>query len=311
MMHVSPGSFDLPQTRLAGYPTVPTPAFSTERFRYSSSGATGMDFGLHANPRGERAASFCLGNPRCDLPGSTACRADARPWSFTGCSSSTLKTRATAWSPGSTPCWECWPGSYRLIRLRCRYGEKFSKENSDDRGKTKRTSLVGAPAAVHDRSRLSRKLGGQGPTRNMRRSFCRPRSSSPICACGERISKAGRRHGLWNSRTRYEPCSVRAGSPGAGRRCSAPAADCLSGSHVSHRPAFSKLSGYAPALPTPFNDAGNIDSAAFVRLCELQIANGATALVVCGTTGEAPTLSPDEHRDLFAWRFRSPTAGSR
>jgi 4-hydroxy-tetrahydrodipicolinate synthase len=65
------------------------------------------------------------------------------------------------------------------------------------------------------------------------------------------------------------------------------------GRHVS------KLSGYAPALPTPFNDTGNIDAAAFARLCELQIANGATALVVCGTTGEAPTLSLEEHRDLI------------
>ena len=57
------------------------------------------------------------------------------------------------------------------------------------------------------------------------------------------------------------------------------------GRHVS------KLSGYAPALPTPFDDAGNIDSAAFEKFCDLQIQEGATALVVCGTTGEAPTLS--------------------
>ena len=65
------------------------------------------------------------------------------------------------------------------------------------------------------------------------------------------------------------------------------------GRHVS------KLSGYAPALPTPFNDEGSIDSDAFERLCDLQIANGATALVVCGTTGEAPTLSAREHSDLI------------
>jgi dihydrodipicolinate synthase/N-acetylneuraminate lyase len=50
---------------------------------------------------------------------------------------------------------------------------------------------------------------------------------------------------------------------------------CAIGRHVS------KLSGYAPALPTPFNDEGSIDSDAFERLCDLQIANGATALVVC------------------------------
>ena len=65
------------------------------------------------------------------------------------------------------------------------------------------------------------------------------------------------------------------------------------GRHVS------KLSGYAPALPTPFNDEGNVDVAAFDRLCELQTENAASALVVCGTTGEAPTLSPKEHRDLI------------
>src|SRR3984893_1091440 len=69
----------------------------------------------------------------------------------------------------------------------------------------------------------------------------------------------------------------------------------------------SKLSGYAPALPTPFNDEGNIDVGAFERLCDLQIANGATALVVCGTTGEAATLSPGEHRELI----RTAVARSR
>lgn len=56
------------------------------------------------------------------------------------------------------------------------------------------------------------------------------------------------------------------------------------GRHVS------KLSGYAPALPTPFRDDGNIDSAAFERFCNHQIRDGATALVVCGTTAEAPSL---------------------
>jgi len=65
------------------------------------------------------------------------------------------------------------------------------------------------------------------------------------------------------------------------------------GRHVS------KLSGYAPALPTPFDDNDGIDCEAFERLCDLQIANGATALVVCGTTGEAPTLSLAEHCELI------------
>ena len=64
------------------------------------------------------------------------------------------------------------------------------------------------------------------------------------------------------------------------------------GRHVS------KLSGYAPALPTPFDAEGAIDVAAFERLCDRQIQMGATALVVCGTTGEAPTLRPAEHHVL-------------
>src|SRR5450759_2194943 len=65
------------------------------------------------------------------------------------------------------------------------------------------------------------------------------------------------------------------------------------GRHVS------KLSGYAPALPTPFGDDGNIDVAAFEQFCDRQLRAGATALVVCGTTGEAPTLTPAEHETLI------------
>jgi 4-hydroxy-tetrahydrodipicolinate synthase len=63
----------------------------------------------------------------------------------------------------------------------------------------------------------------------------------------------------------------------------------ITGRHVS------KLSGYAPELPTPFNDHGNVDDTALELLCDRQIQEGATALVVCGTTGEAPTLRRAEH----------------
>jgi 4-hydroxy-tetrahydrodipicolinate synthase len=63
----------------------------------------------------------------------------------------------------------------------------------------------------------------------------------------------------------------------------------ITGKHVS------RLSGYAPALPTPFAQNGNVDSVALEALCDRQIQEGATALVVCGTTGEAPTLTRAEH----------------
>jgi 4-hydroxy-tetrahydrodipicolinate synthase len=61
---------------------------------------------------------------------------------------------------------------------------------------------------------------------------------------------------------------------------------------------ISKLTGYAPALPTPFDRDNGLDTNAFERLCDRQIEMGATALVVCGTTGEAPTLRPAEHHSL-------------
>lgn len=54
-----------------------------------------------------------------------------------------------------------------------------------------------------------------------------------------------------------------------------------------------------PALPTPFTDDDKIDYCAFKRLCGLQIEHGASALVVCGTTGEAATLSLEEHGYLI------------
>ena len=54
-----------------------------------------------------------------------------------------------------------------------------------------------------------------------------------------------------------------------------------------------------PAVPTPFMADDSIDLAAFERFCELQIAGGASALVVCGTTGEAPTLSTQEQHTLI------------
>jgi 4-hydroxy-tetrahydrodipicolinate synthase len=61
------------------------------------------------------------------------------------------------------------------------------------------------------------------------------------------------------------------------------------------RQTAARLSGYAPALPTPFNEADEIDAAALERLCDRQIREGASALVVCGTTGEAPNLNRAEH----------------
>ena len=59
------------------------------------------------------------------------------------------------------------------------------------------------------------------------------------------------------------------------------------------------LTGYIPDLPTPFDEGGDIDLNAFARLCERQIAGGVSAIVVCETAGEAPTLSPDEQETII------------
>ena len=59
------------------------------------------------------------------------------------------------------------------------------------------------------------------------------------------------------------------------------------------------FSGSIPALVTPFRD-GAFDEDAFRRLVDWQIESGSAALVPCGTTGEASTLSNDEHHRVIA-----------
>ena len=54
------------------------------------------------------------------------------------------------------------------------------------------------------------------------------------------------------------------------------------------------LQGSMPALVTPFKD-GAVDEAGLRALVDWHIAEGSHGLVPCGTTGESPTLSHDEH----------------
>ncbi|MEP2235172.1 MAG: 4-hydroxy-tetrahydrodipicolinate synthase [Alteripontixanthobacter sp.] len=58
------------------------------------------------------------------------------------------------------------------------------------------------------------------------------------------------------------------------------------------------FSGSIPALVTPFRD-GALDEAAFRKLVDWQIEQGSSALVPCGTTGEASTLSNAEHHRVI------------
>ena len=63
---------------------------------------------------------------------------------------------------------------------------------------------------------------------------------------------------------------------------------------MTKHPAFT---GSMPALVTPFKD-GKLDEAALRALVDWQIESGSTGLVPVGTTGESPTLSHDEHKQV-------------
>ena len=58
------------------------------------------------------------------------------------------------------------------------------------------------------------------------------------------------------------------------------------------------FTGAATALVTPLNENG-VDYAAFEKLINWQIEQGIDALVICGTTGEASTLTDEEHREVL------------
>ena len=61
--------------------------------------------------------------------------------------------------------------------------------------------------------------------------------------------------------------------------------------------------GVATALITPLTENG-IDYEAFGKLIDWQIDEGINALVVCGTTGEASTLTDDEHRAAISFAVK-------
>ncbi len=57
-----------------------------------------------------------------------------------------------------------------------------------------------------------------------------------------------------------------------------------------------RLAGCGTALVTPFTGAGAVDEPALRQLVDWQIDEGVDFLVPCGSTGEAATMTADEHR---------------
>jgi 4-hydroxy-tetrahydrodipicolinate synthase len=70
--------------------------------------------------------------------------------------------------------------------------------------------------------------------------------------------------------------------------------------HGSVMTAKTSFRGSFTALVTPFKN-GAVDEKAFRDLVDWQIAEGTNGLVPVGTTGESPTLSHDEHKEVVEW----------
>lgn len=61
------------------------------------------------------------------------------------------------------------------------------------------------------------------------------------------------------------------------------------------------FTGAGVAIITPFHENGEVNYEKFAELLEYQITNGTDAIIVCGTTGEASTLTHEEHLDVIKY----------
>ncbi len=57
-----------------------------------------------------------------------------------------------------------------------------------------------------------------------------------------------------------------------------------------------RLTGCGTAIVTPFRKSGEVDEKALRAFVEWQMSSGVHFIVPCGSTGEAATMSPEEHR---------------
>ena len=63
---------------------------------------------------------------------------------------------------------------------------------------------------------------------------------------------------------------------------------------------MSIFTGSAVALVTPFKEDGAVDFEQLKALVEYHVANKTDAIVICGTTGEASTMTEEEHMEVIA-----------
>ena len=70
------------------------------------------------------------------------------------------------------------------------------------------------------------------------------------------------------------------------------------------RPVFT---GAAVAIITPMNTDGSVNYDELGRIIDDQIAHSTDAIVICGTTGESPTLTDEEHTECILYNVPSRT----
>lgn len=62
---------------------------------------------------------------------------------------------------------------------------------------------------------------------------------------------------------------------------------------------MNSIKGSWAALVTPFDESGKIDFSGLEKLLNMHLTSGTDGLVICGTTGEAATLTFDEKKALM------------
>lgn len=62
--------------------------------------------------------------------------------------------------------------------------------------------------------------------------------------------------------------------------------------------------GAGVAIVTPMKDNGDVNYEKLEELVEFHVKNNTDAIIICGTTGESPTLSMEEHRKCIAETVR-------
>ena len=71
------------------------------------------------------------------------------------------------------------------------------------------------------------------------------------------------------------------------------------------------FTGAAVAIITPMNADGSVNFEELGRIIDDQIAHGTDAIVICGTTGESPTLSDEEHTACIRYAVKSHPTTTR